>query len=138
MHATAEILTQHGIRPSLQRTTVLRFLRSVKTHPTVDEIYQALLPENPSLSRTTVYNTLELLCGHGLVSTLDFGEGFLRYDAVHTPHCHFKCSGCGRVFDIMTAPPDGLGVLPEGFVLKAVQLKFLGLCKKCSRNEKAK
>ena len=61
MQETASILKDHGIRPSLQRVCVYRYLRGVKTHPTVDEIYSALLPEYPSLSRTTVYNTLELL-----------------------------------------------------------------------------
>lgn len=133
MQATAEILTQHGIRPSVQRTTVLRYLRSVKTHPTVDEIYQALLPENPSLSRTTVYNTLELLSEHNLVLTLDFGEGYLRYDADCSPHCHFRCSCCGHVFDIMTAPPDCSAMLPKGFKLKGVQLSLSGTCAACSK-----
>lgn len=135
MRATADLLTQHGIRPSLQRVTVLRYLRSVKTHPTVDEIYQALLPENPSLSRTTVYNTLELLSENGLVLTLDFGEGFLRYDGDCSPHCHFKCNSCGRVYDIMTAPPDCSAMLPKGFVLKGALLKLFGICDACSKKK---
>lgn len=133
MRATAEFLSQHGIRPSIQRTTVLHYLRGVKTHPTVDEIYQALLPDNPSLSRTTVYNTLELLSDNGLVMTLDFGEGFLRYDADCSPHCHFICDGCKKVFDIMDAPPECGSMLPRGFKLKGVQLKLFGTCATCNK-----
>ena len=79
MQETACLLKQHGIRPSLQRVCVFRYLRSVKTHPTVDEIYTVLQPEYPSLSRTTVYNTLELLLANDLAISLDFGDGFLRY-----------------------------------------------------------
>lgn len=133
MKQTAEILSSHGIRPSLQRVTVLHYLRGVKTHPTVDTIYQDLLPENPSLSRTTVYNTLQLLNENGLVLALDFGEGFLRYDADCSPHCHFKCSHCGLVYDLMTPPPDCSTMLPAGFTLKGVQLSLFGTCDKCSK-----
>lgn len=134
MKQTAEILTSRGIRPSVQRVTVLRYLRGVKTHPTVDAIYQDLLPENPSLSRTTVYNTLQLLGENGLVQTLDFGEGFLRYDADCSPHCHFKCACCGRVYDLMTPPPDCSTMLPAGFCLKGVQLSLFGLCSRCAES----
>lgn len=133
MRAAAEILVRHGIRPSVQRTAVLRFLRSVKTHPTVDEIYQALLPDNPALSRTTVYNTLDLLSDSGLVLTLDFGEGFLRYDADCSPHSHFRCTGCGKVFDIMSSVPDCSAMLPRGFRLEGAQLKLFGKCSACGK-----
>jgi len=132
MQQTADILVSHGIRPSVQRVTVLHYLRGVKTHPTVDTIYQDLLPANPNLSRTTVYNTLQLLSDNGLVLTLDFGEGFLRYDADVSPHCHFKCRGCGQVYDLMASPPDCSGMLPEGFSLQGVQLSLFGMCDKCT------
>ena len=39
-------------------------------HPTVDEIYQALVDHIPTLSKTTVYNTLRLLMEHGVVRML--------------------------------------------------------------------
>ena len=74
------MLQECGIRPSLQRVLILDYLKSVHSHPSVDSIYQALLPGNPGLSRTTVYNTLELFAEKGLALSLDFGEGFLRYD----------------------------------------------------------
>ena len=132
MQETATILKDRGIRPSLQRVCVYRYLRGVKTHPTVDEIYSALLPEYPSLSRTTVYNTLELLIANDLAISLDFGDGFLRYDADCSPHSHFKCKGCGKVFDIMLPPPDCSQMIPSGFTLMGTSLYMFGLCDKCS------
>lgn len=134
MKQTADLLISHGIRPSQQRITVLHYLQGVHTHPTVDTIYQDLLPSNPGLSRTTVYNTLQILSDNGLVMTLDFGEGFLRYDADVHPHCHFKCKCCGRVFDIMKPPPDCSTMLPKGFKLEGAQLKLFGVCDQCSKN----
>lgn len=96
-------------------------------------IFSALQPENPSLSRTTVYNTLELLKEHNLVISLDMGEGYLRYDADMSKHSHFKCEKCGKVFDIPSTPPIAESIVPEGFTLKASALYMFGLCKKCSK-----
>ncbi|PWJ70069.1 MULTISPECIES: Fur family transcriptional regulator [unclassified Fibrobacter] len=131
MKDSVAILTRHKIRPSVQRVSVLHYLRGVKTHPTVDTIYQALLQENPGMSRTTVYNTLELLRDNGIVTALDFGEGYLRYDAQRIPHSHFLCDRCGKVYDIMTPPPNCLGLLPTGFALKRTQLSMGGICAEC-------
>lgn len=105
----------------------------VKTHPTVDTIFQALLPEYPSLSRTTVYNTLELLREKNLVQVLDFGEGYLRYDADCSAHSHFRCDCCGTVYDIMSPPPDCSKLAPKGFSLRQVQLYMAGTCAQCSK-----
>lgn len=130
--STATILQEHHIRPSSQRLLVFDYLKSVKTHPSVDTIYQALLPDNPGLSRTTVYNTLELLASHNLILTLDLGEGFLRYDGDITPHSHFKCTKCGAVIDIMESPDGCETMLPKGCTLSGVSLNLFGRCAKCN------
>lgn len=130
--STATILQEHQIRPSSQRLLVFDYLKSVKTHPSVDTIYQALLRDNPGLSRTTVYNTLELLASHNLILTLDFGEGFLRYDGEVTPHSHFKCTECGAVIDIMECPDGCAKMLPAGCTLSGISLYLFGKCAKCN------
>lgn len=129
--STAVILQEHKIRPSAQRLAVYDYLRSVKTHPSVDTIYQALLPGNPGLSRTTIYNTLELLAQNGLVLTLDFGEGFLRYDADITPHSHFQCEKCGAVIDIMDTPKGCEQMVPKDCTLTSAALYLRGKCPDC-------
>ena len=55
-----QILEGAGVRPSVQRLAVMDYLATHKTHPTVDEIYSSLAPSIPTLSKTTVYNTLKL------------------------------------------------------------------------------
>lgn len=55
------MLADAGIKPSHQRLAVVRFLADNLIHPTVDDIYTGLLPEYPTMSRTTVYNTVRLL-----------------------------------------------------------------------------
>ena len=53
-------LKDHDIKPSYQRMKIFQYLLDNHVHPTVDTIYKALCPEIPTLSKTTVYNTLNL------------------------------------------------------------------------------
>ena len=56
----SDTLLEKNIRPSHQRIKVMEFLLKNKIHPTVDYIYNELHEEIPTLSKTTVYNTLNL------------------------------------------------------------------------------
>ena len=52
------ILSKNGIKPSLHRMKILDYLLKMKNHPTVDTIYKDISGDIPTLSKTTVYNTL--------------------------------------------------------------------------------
>ncbi len=53
-------LLNAGIKPSYQRIKIYEYIFNNNIHPTVDNIYKKLLKEIPTLSKTTVYNTLKL------------------------------------------------------------------------------
>ena len=127
-----EKLSEKNIRPSLQRMAVYEFLAENTIHPTVDTIYQALHAEIPTLSKTTVYNTLKQLVDCGLVQTVTIEDGELRFDADISNHLHFKCTKCGEVFDVfkeINLPED---LLPEGFAISKMQTNLWGLCANCN------
>ena len=92
-----QTLEDAGVRPSVQRLAVMDYLVTHKTHPTVDEIYSALAPSIPTLSKTTVYNTLKLFVENGVTQMLTIDEQNSRYDADVSPHAHFLCAKCGKV-----------------------------------------
>lgn len=54
-----------GLRPSVQRLLIMDYLLSHHTHPTVEEVYRDLCKKCPTLSKTTVYNTLRLFSEKG-------------------------------------------------------------------------
>ena len=57
MMTTAQVsqyLKAKGIRPSAQRIAIMRYLMEHPVHPTAENIYDALMPDMPSLSLTTV------------------------------------------------------------------------------------
>lgn len=124
-----QYLSAHHIRPSYQRCRIYQVLAERKTHPTIDEIYQALLPEIPTLSKTTVYNTMELFIREQIAQPLSIEDNLLRYDADISSHGHFQCLECGRVYDFALAEVE----TPElwGFEVRSRNYFFKGVCPAC-------
>lgn len=133
---TIDRLRKHSIKPSVQRIEIMRYLVEHRTHPTVDEIYTALAPLIPTLSKTTVYNTLKLLCEHGAAQTLTIDERNTCYDADTSPHAHFLCRCCGRVYDIETVGNPMLmnNVNAGEHEVQEIHYYCKGICKTCKEN----
>ncbi len=129
-------LEAHGVKPSMQRLAVMQYLIDHRTHPAADEIYLALHPAMPTLSKTTVYNTLRLLTEKGAALQLAIDERNSCFDADTAPHAHFLCKACGRVFDVPLVNKCLVGdaLLPDGFQTDETQLYFKGLCPACAEN----
>ena len=128
-----DYLTAHGVKVSVQRVAVMQYLLQQMGHPTVDEIYQALVDHIPTLSKTTVYNTLRLLMEHGVVRMLTIEGKNANYEGVTEPHAHFLCHQCGRIFNIES--PDHLlsapSTAPQGFAIESADLYYRGVCPEC-------
>lgn len=125
-------LQDHAIRPSLQRVSVMGYLMEYKSHPTVDEIYTALSPQIPTLSKTTVYNTLHLFVKKGAALELTIDGKNARYDANTNDHAHFYCRHCDSVTDIFDLEPSKY-TFPEvdGFIIDVMEISYHGICKEC-------
>lgn len=132
---TAEIsnrLSVAGIKPSVMRIAVMRYLLTHCNHPTVDDIYQALRAECPTLSRTTVYNTLRTFVDHGCASQIDIESGNSRFDGDTSGHGHFMCNCCGRVIDFaVTDFPEA----PQGAVVEKSDVYYKGVCPSCAADK---
>ena len=79
-------------RYSRQRELIYQALQSTKEHPTADMIYQALKPENPSLSLGTVYRNLNLLASEGRIVRIPSSVD--HYDGDTSPHSSSCSPAC--------------------------------------------
>lgn len=93
------LLKNHGLKVTPQRISVLKIL-SNHTHPTIDELYDEIKAENPSISLATVYKNLNTLKDEGLVVEVNMVNQKSRYDIYSKPHIHVVCECCGGVEDI--------------------------------------
>ena len=120
-----------------QKQIILEYLRSVRTHPTAEEVYEAVRKKLPRISLATVYRNLENFAENGTI--LEIKGEIKRFDGDISEHQHFICEDCGKVFDIFERnfPWQKL----ERKIKRIGQAKnydiyIYGLCKKCQRNLK--
>lgn len=135
--ATKEYLTSHGIKASAQRIAIMDYLLAHKTHPTVGEIYDALNPSMPSLSKTTLYNTLKLFVEKKVATQVGIDEKNARFDGDVSQHAHFQCYSCERIYDIF---PDELPELNAIYRTRIgnmrvvnTELLYHGYCDACAK-----
>jgi len=124
-------LNSKNIQPSHQRIKILEILENNCDHPNVNMIYELLCKEMPTISRTTVYNTLNTFVEKGLVSSLTITPEELRYDCITTPHHHLLCKACGRIIDVDVQCGIAAKREIDGHKIEEVQGYFKGICKEC-------
>lgn len=134
IESIGEYLKNNGIKPSYQRIKIFQYLVEKKNHPTVDMIYKALCSEIPTLSKTTVYNTLNLFIEKKIVNVIVIEENETRYDSVMGVHGHFKCEKCGRIFDVNINEGAIEEKALKDFEIKEQHYYFKGICKDCANN----
>ena len=131
--AVVDYLNEKNIKPSIQRIAVMEYLMTNRSHPTADEIYNALSPEMPTLSKTTVYNTLRLFVEQGAAVTLTIDEKNANFDAETKPHAHFLCKRCCKIYDLPVNVKKLVNSteIPYNFEVDETSLYVKGICKEC-------
>lgn len=127
----AAYLKDHGVKPSVIRVKVMQLLSGTKEHPTADVIYRKLVKEIPTLSKTSIYNTLKLFSEKRVVQEVKIEDGEVRFDGDMGKHAHFKCVKCGMLDDVEVACELKIcSAVGKGRVLSA-QVNIMGICEQC-------
>lgn len=127
-------LEEKGIQASYQRMKIFEFLVKNRIHPTVEDIYRSLTPKIPTLSKTTIYNTLKILVDKKLISQVTIEEKEVRYDYFEELHLHFKCKKCGELYDIFHKCDLLNEEELDGHLVDEHHLYLRGVCSSCRNN----
>ncbi len=127
-------LHAHGYRVTPQRTLVLTAVNDLG-HATPEEILVRVQVESPRVNLSTVYRTLEVLEGVGLVTHAHLGHGSPTYHSVDDDlHIHLVCRQCEGIDSI----PAGLArdflddlERERGFVTDVGHMAIHGVCRTC-------
>lgn len=132
-----ERLTTFGIKPSVQRLAIMEYLMTHRTHPTADEVYSALCDSIPTLSKTTVYNTLKLFVDQQAALMLTIDDKLVRFDGDNSLHSHFLCRRCGRVHDLPYSgkKSEARTLNIDGHSVEEIHHYYKGICRECSEKE---
>ncbi|MCK4524189.1 transcriptional repressor [candidate division WOR-3 bacterium] len=128
------LLKEVGLSPTMQRVAILRYLLLNKNHPTVNMIYRDIRKEIPTLSKTSVYNSLDLFRKHNLVFTVPTDEDEKHYDLGLTSHSHFICRDCNKIYDIESSQIKVKNIIKDHEV-EYYDIVFYGVCKECKKGE---
>src|ERR671925_638131 len=106
---TPTVLDETGLRAALekagrrftrQRAAVFAHLRSVDTHPTAEQVFNAVRGVLHKISLATVYKALEALVDSGLAARVAGDDGVTRYDGRPEAHYHLRDIRTGQVRDV--------------------------------------
>ena len=133
-------LVEKGIRPSVQRLAILDYLIKHPTHPNIEDVYKALENKVPTLSRTTVYNTLRMLSEVNAAQMITIDEHRICYDGNIEPHVHFYCKECGKIIDLFDEPAPRVTETKviDGNIVQEEQLYYKGICSACAKKMEKK
>lgn len=136
-------LRGRGFRLTVPRRTVLEVVRSLKTHPTAEEVHRLVTRRAPRVSLATVYRNLRQLVDAGLLGELPGPRD--RFDANTRAHHHFTCLRCGRIADVEApvAEPHSRALSKRveartGLTITHHRIAFFGRCEKCQAQGRAR
>ena len=123
-----DILKEHGLKTTPQRSTVVNILLSAELPMCAEDIYNAA----DHMSLSTVYRTLEALCECGVVKKESILDGDkMYYELNDGKHRHYAvCLQCGKLMHVDVCPVHNTNV--NGFTVTGHKLELYGYCKGCS------
>ena len=132
------LLKKKGVKLTYQRIKILDYIKNRKKHPTIEMIYSDLIKEIPTISKTTIYNTLDVFIEKELVVPISVPGEDTRFDGNSSWHYHFICERCGRIIDLDIRCEYLEGDIVEGHRIKGFYGYFKGICKDCLEKDRLK
>lgn len=134
----ADVLRAKGLRLTAQRQLVLEAVLDLG-HATPEQIHEKVTCTAAGVNITTIYRTLELLEGLGLVAHTHLGHGAPTYHgAGDRGHVHLVCHRCGKVDEVS---PDVFTDVrrklsdERGFLVDIGHVALFGMCAGCDEEE---
>lgn len=133
-----------GVRMTAQRRAIIETIQQADAHLDAATLLSRARERDPNIDRATVYRTLELLKRMGLIDELDLMhlDGEKHYYEVKTQkdHLHLACFRCGVIEELDSPTFQRLKreiAAQNDFEIQVLRLEVGGLCRRCSRQQKA-
>ena len=115
---------------SRQREKILNKLIEYRVHPSAEQLYWKLVENGEKIGLATVYRNLNYLAEAGVIKRFQTFEKHERFDGTITPHHHFRCKKCGKIFDLPPEIADQVvkNIDDKGFKTVNYEIMAEGLC----------
>jgi len=123
------------IKYTNQRVEILDYLKDNYSHPTVEQVFEAVRKKLTRISKATVYKNLRFLAEKGLIQEVNI-KGVSRFEPNLEAHHHLICKKCGRIIDFksdeLTNYTLGIAKKLKDMKIESATTNFYGLCEKCN------
>lgn len=128
-------LRSKGYRVTPQRLIVLDAVCDHHGHATLADIQAAVYEMDPTIDRSTIYRSLDVLQEVGLIVGAEVGDaGKIYRVAGEADHLHLECLSCNQMMtiDLNEITPFIQHILETyGFTIQSDHLVLKGFCDKC-------
>lgn len=133
----SRFLEENGLRKTPERFAILDKAFSLNSHFSIDALYHAVVDSGYHVSRTTIYNTVEVLVSAGILLRHNFANQPAQYERISgvTGHHHLICNRCGKIREIREPEIDSLLSSRHFGTFSPLrsELNIYGLCSHCQK-----
>ena len=93
-------LIKAGLKTTVQRAAILDYMEKTTEHPSAEMVYKEINKKYPSITLSTIYNTLETFVEKKIITKVFSLDGKARYDARMEKHHHLFDKKTGEIVDV--------------------------------------
>lgn len=132
---TRSLLHSKDLKATPLREAILNAVYKSGKPMSADEITRKLT--KVEFDQASLFRSLKALAEKGLLSQVDLGEGFIRYEAhcqEHSHHHHIMCQSCKKITVLpFCIPQEIVDYLKKaGYSNLSHRMDFFGTCKSCT------
>ena len=124
------LLKANDLKATIQRTSILQSIDHAG-HINVDDIYDDVKKQYPTLSLATIYKNIIVMQENNVIVEVPLNGEKSKYELKKDEHMHLICENCGFIMDTEITSQTKEALVIENFQLKSSQINLFGLCKKC-------
>ncbi|PAF41169.1 Fur family transcriptional regulator [Helicobacter sp. 11S03491-1] len=130
-------LKAKNLKVTPQRIAILKEIEK-NGHISIDDIYENIRKDYPSISLATVYKNITALYEVNILREIKAPAQKQRYELSCDHHIHVACEKCGKLEDIKIDISDISNKCAKmsGYQLYDTSAVFIGICPECAHKEK--
>ena len=127
------LLKENDLKATIQRTSILKSIDQAG-HINIDDIYEDVKEQYPTLSLATIYKNIILMQQNDVIIEVPMNGEKSKFELKKDDHIHLICQGCGEIQDKQITQKAHDALVIENFQLNSSQINLYGLCQKCQKN----